>query len=177
MASVHETFSPIPVRDLLMDSVDADLATYRVLRACAAAVQRCRKSEPPKPREEQIPAYSQGRAWKKNSSKRLQFLRLRAAANPCFALTKRRFLQTTRVFLTKDIGLMSHSLRNPLQGISHQLLGECCKPYLSRHVSVGSLECTQCDGLKGSLPKSFTDPGHCSGHKKTERVYLRCRSS
>ena len=36
---------------------------------------------------------------------------------------QRRFLQTTRGFLTKDIGLMSHSLRNPLQGISHQLLG------------------------------------------------------
>ena len=49
---------------------------------------------------------------------------------------QRRFLQTTRGFLTKDIGLMSHSLRNPLQGISHQLLWECCKPYLSRHVSV-----------------------------------------
>ena len=48
---------------------------------------------------------------------------------------QRRFLQTTRGFLTKCIGLMSHSLRNPLQGISRQFLWQCCKHYLSRHMS------------------------------------------
>ena len=88
--------------------------------------------EPPKPREEQMP----GKSMEKHSSKRLQFLSLCVAANPCLALTKEDSCKRP-VGLTKDIGLISHSLRNPLQGISHQLLGECCKPYLSRHVSVG----------------------------------------
>ena len=68
---------------------------------------------------------------------------------------QRRFLQTAGGLLTKDIGLMSHSLRNPLQGISRQLLWECCKPYLSRHVSVRWLECTQCDGQRVSLTHSI----------------------
>ena len=41
----------------------------------------------------------------------------------------------------------------------------------------GWLECTQRDGLKRFLPKSFTDPDHCNARKKTEHIHLHFRSS
>ena len=87
----------------------------------------------PYPREEQIP----GKSMEKTLVEEVAVSISTCGSKSMRCADQRRFLQTTRGFLTKDIGLMSHSLRNPLQGISHQLLWECCKPYLSRHVSVG----------------------------------------
>ena len=43
-------------------------------------------------------------------------------------------------------------------------------PFVSRFC--GWLESTQCDGLKGFLVKSITDPGRCNGRKKTKCVHF-----
>ena len=90
-------------------------------------------SEPPKPREEQIP----GKSMEKTLVEEVAVSISMCGGKSMRCADQRRFLQTTCGFLTKDIGLMSHSLRNPLQGISRQLFRECCRPYLSRQVSVG----------------------------------------
>ena len=71
-------------------------------------------SEPPKPREEQIP----GKSMEKTLVEEVAVSISTCGSKSMRCADQRRFLQTTRGFLTKDTGLMSHSLRNPLQGIS-----------------------------------------------------------
>ena len=73
-------------------------------------------SEPPKTREEQIP----GKSTQKTLVEEVAVSISTCGSNSMRCADQRRFLQTTRGFLTKDIGLMSHILRNPVQGISQQ---------------------------------------------------------
>ena len=109
---------------------------------------------------------SQGRAWKKHSSKRLQFLSLCVAANPCVALTKEKFCKRPVGFDERhwlDVTQFAQSSARDLVPVT---LGVAAS-LISR--------VTQCDGLKGSFQR--VSPTQASGHKKTERIYLRCRSS
>ena len=89
-----------------------------VLRALSSSQKTLKHSisELPKPREEQIPGKSMGKTLFEEVA---VFISM-CGSKSMGCADQRRFLHALRGFLTKDVGLMSHSLRNPLQGISRQ---------------------------------------------------------
>ena len=165
--------------DLMAQCSQLDQCSHRKT-ACVrchhglCALRRGSQSEPPKPREEQIPG--------KNIEKTLVeevAVSISTCGSKCMRCAdQRRFLQTTRGSFDERHWLdATQFAQSPARDLAAVALGVLqALPLASRFCGVTGMH-TECDGLKGFLPKSFTDPGHCSGHKKTERIYLRCRSS
>ena len=90
---------------------------------------------PPKPREEQIP----GKSMEETLVEEVAVSISTCGSKSMHCADQRRFLQTTRggFFDERHWLDVTQFAQSSARDLSQQLLWECCKPYLSRHVSVG----------------------------------------